>query len=153
MNANDYQKAALRTANPKCKSLINCALGLTGEAGEFADMIKKHEFHGHELDRDAAIKELGDVLWYAAVAADVLGVSLGEVMRRNVEKLMQRYPNGFSTEDSVKRVDVNGAAPKAELVVDGKRVGEIDGLDENTIERIMGIIDAYHDYKDRKAEC
>ena len=109
MNANNFQKAALRTANPQCKSLINCALGMTGEAGEFADMIKKHEFHGHELDRDAAIKELGDCLWYAAVAADVLGVSLGEVMQRNVEKLMKRYPNGFSTEDSVARVDVKEA--------------------------------------------
>jgi NTP pyrophosphatase (non-canonical NTP hydrolase) len=48
-------------------------------------------------------------MWYAAVAADVLGVSLGEVMQRNVDKLMKRYPNGFSTEDSVARVDVKEA--------------------------------------------
>ena len=114
MNANDYQKAALRTsgvhtdtANKNMK-LIYCALGLSGEAGEFTDAVKKAQFHGHPDNRDELIGEIGDVMWYAAVAADVLGVSLGEVMQRNVDKLMKRYPNGFSTEDSVARVDVNG---------------------------------------------
>lgn len=105
MTGNEYQNAALRTANPECRNLVNCALGLTGEAGEFADMVKKREFHGHDFDKVKAVKEIGDCMWYCAVAAHVLGYTLDEVMQINVEKLMKRYPNGFDTAHSIARVD------------------------------------------------
>lgn len=104
----EYQDLALRTkpldvANDSLLAMT--ALGLTGEAGEYADAIKKHLYHGHDLDLGAAKKELGDVLWYIAVAADLLGLKLSDVAQCNVDKLRARYPEGFSTKASKARED------------------------------------------------
>ena len=106
MNINEYQQKAMRTLNKELSEkeiLVNAALGLCGEAGEAADMIKKHIFHNHELDRDSLIKELGDVAWYIAEAATALGVSLEDVFRKNIEKLQKRYPDGFDYQKSINR--------------------------------------------------
>ena len=104
---NQYQTDAMRTApGPKDdKQLAVFALGVVGEAGEVAELIKKHIGHGHDLDKDKLVNELGDVLWYVAGLADMVGVSLSEVARRNIDKLKARYPEGFSTEASKARVD------------------------------------------------
>ena len=59
--------------------------------------------HGHELDRDKVIKELGDVLWYIAAIASFLHVPLDEIAQRNIDKLAARYPEGFSNERSINR--------------------------------------------------
>ncbi len=112
MSPNEYQNECLRTANANPDTtterdrLANWALGLAGEAGELADALKKHLFHGKPLDRDALLKECGDVAWYLAVLASELGFTLEEVFAKNVDKLRRRYPEGFSTEASLKRVDV-----------------------------------------------
>jgi NTP pyrophosphatase (non-canonical NTP hydrolase) len=106
MHANDYQKLAMRTADPaqsRERRLLNAALGLCGEAGEFADAIKKHEFHNHALDLAELEKELGDVLWYVAQACEALGLQMNNVMSTNIEKLRKRYPEGFSSERSIHR--------------------------------------------------
>lgn len=107
MTLNEYQEEALRTAQLDkqlpSESLTNVALGLAGEAGEFADAIKKSLFQGHELDVNHLSEELGDILWYIAVGAKALGVELEKTARGNVEKLKKRYPDGFSTECSVHR--------------------------------------------------
>ena len=105
---NDYQKLALRTASNHGdfdKTLMYTALGLNGEAGEVAELIKKAFFHGHELDRDKLEKELGDVLWYLAVMANTLDINLEDIARHNIEKLAKRYPQGFSEERSRNRSD------------------------------------------------
>jgi len=106
MDANEYQRLALRTEAPdreRRERLLNAALGLCGEAGEFGDTLKKHVYHAHLLDEAALRKELGDVLWYAALACDALGVQLGDVMAENIEKLRRRYPEGFSSDRSINR--------------------------------------------------
>ena len=103
MKINEYQSQAMRFANPKCLNIFNAALGLTGEAGEFADLIKKINFHGHTQDTEHLIKELGDALWYIALAAQILDVNLESVMQKNIDKLSARYPNGFSEERSKNR--------------------------------------------------
>jgi NTP pyrophosphatase (non-canonical NTP hydrolase) len=108
MDANEYQHLALRTEAPgrdKADRLLNAALGLCGEAGEFGDALKKWRFHSHELDEADLKKELGDVLWYVALACDALGLQLGDVMEANIAKLRRRYPEGFSTERSINRTD------------------------------------------------
>jgi NTP pyrophosphatase (non-canonical NTP hydrolase) len=108
MTLDDYQQLAARTLSPDQtpdQRLANAALGLTGEAGEVAEHVKKHLFHGTPLDRDAVVKELGDCLWYVAALAGVLGVRLGEVGAANIEKLQRRYPDGFSAERSRTRVE------------------------------------------------
>lgn len=106
MEANTYQKAALRTAptnlEPKLL-LLNGALGLSGESGEVNDILKKHLFQGHDLDRVAMAKELGDLCWYIAVAAHALNYSLEEIFQMNIDKLWQRYPEGFDSDRSIHR--------------------------------------------------
>jgi len=114
MQFNDYQTQAARTLidspdaeyTPHEIMLVWNALGLAGEAGEVADTIKKAVFHRHALDADKLVKELGDVLWYLAALASKLGVGLDEVAERNIAKLRERYPEGYSSAASVARVDV-----------------------------------------------
>jgi NTP pyrophosphatase (non-canonical NTP hydrolase) len=84
-------------------ALLNGALGLTGEAGEVADIIKKYVFHGHNIRLPELIKELGDVCWYIALISSALGVDLEVILRENVKKLNDRYPEGFSSEASINR--------------------------------------------------
>jgi NTP pyrophosphatase (non-canonical NTP hydrolase) len=108
VDANVYQRLAMRTANPALdvsQQLLNGALGLCGEAGEVADTLKKSLFQGHELDHDVVVKELGDVLWYVAQLCEALGLNMATVMEANVEKLRRRYPSGFSSAESVSRVE------------------------------------------------
>ena len=85
--------------------LLNGALGLTGEAGEVADMIKKHIFHGHDLKRGELVKEIGDCAWYLALLCHAIDISLDEVLIANIEKLRNRYPEGFSSEASINRTE------------------------------------------------
>lgn len=84
------------------------ALGLSGEAGEVVELVKKHLFHGKPFDREKLVKEIGDVIWYCNWLAHVIGSSLEEVARVNNEKLRQRYPNGFSVEAAAARSSDNG---------------------------------------------
>lgn len=167
----DYQRDAIRSwgATSDLKfDLQILQLGLVGEAGEVADLIKKVEGHGHPANREKLIKELGDVLWYVAVlhhalrlkgcepmplhvekrgawdksgglirnaiglciaTADLVqyiagmrsdfgvilmfikemaeesGSCLREVAQANIDKLKQRYPDGFSSQASQRRAD------------------------------------------------
>lgn len=111
MRTDVYQAAAMRTCrNPKgsTQAILEAALGLNGEAGEVADLVKKSVFGGHPLDREKLILKLGDVLWYIAEAASGLDTTLDEIMGRNIAKLEARYPTGkFSTEDSIARRDTH----------------------------------------------
>lgn len=107
MTANEYQKLALKTENGMIKDyprIMNGALGLAGEAGECADMVKKHFFHGHPFDVEHFKKELGDVTWYVAICADIIGCTFEEILEMNIAKLAARYPNGeFDSELSMHR--------------------------------------------------
>lgn len=106
MTINEYQNLAMLTKNPDLTGrelLINSVMGLCGESGEVIDLVKKHISHGHPLNREKLIDELGDVAWYLAECATVLDVSLEEILERNIEKLKKRYPEGFSTYRSINR--------------------------------------------------
>lgn len=101
-----YKTHVLRTLRNELtnKELLgNVGLGLSGEAGEVADLIKKHLYHGHDLNKEKLINELGDVRWYLEVAAHAIGTTVEEIEAKNVEKLEKRYPNGFSKEASINR--------------------------------------------------
>ncbi|MBA3875616.1 MAG: hypothetical protein C0498_01545 [Anaerolinea sp.] len=104
----DYQRHALRTAalaeDLGFRRTI-LGLGVAGEAGEVADLVKKEVGHGHPEDRDRMRAELGDVLWYVAALADAYGLALSEVAAHNTAKLTRRYGAGFSSEASITRVD------------------------------------------------
>ena len=133
MKLNEYQELAARTINKDASAtdnLINACLGLAGEVGEFNDLIKKWLFHGHTLDIDKCVKELGDTLWYipqaigalkqlaedrqayAGIAAFNLtntiptsDLTLEGVARINIEKLEKRYKDGFSSQASINRTE------------------------------------------------
>jgi NTP pyrophosphatase (non-canonical NTP hydrolase) len=106
MDLNTYQERALRTAGENRGKLGYAAAKMTEEAIEFSGPVNKHVYHGHPLDRTAALKELGDLLWYVAHAAEALKASLEDVAVLNLDKLAKRYPSGkFTTEDSVARRD------------------------------------------------
>ena len=109
MTINEYQLAALRTAQTDKLTasdlLLNSALGLCGESGEVADLVKKHRFQGHDLDFDHVAKELGDIAWYLAVGAYSIGYDLETILQMNVDKLKARYPDGFSTDRSLHRAE------------------------------------------------
>lgn len=104
---NEYQKLALRTAKrvDMQYDLSHAALGVSGEAGEFADAIKKHVVYGRQLDRINCIEELGDILWYVALACDTLGITMQEVAEQNLFKLSLRYPETYSDVLAQKRLD------------------------------------------------
>lgn len=106
MTPNDYQSLAQRTSNKSLSNydkIRNGCYGLCGESGECIDLLKKHEFQGHELNEEKLIDELGDVLWYIAQTAAGLGISMDDIAQRNVDKLKKRYPDGFSAERSINR--------------------------------------------------
>jgi NTP pyrophosphatase (non-canonical NTP hydrolase) len=104
LSLNEYQQRALATADEAIhRNPLYAAVGISGEAGEVLDYIKKVHFHGHALDKQKLVKELGDVLWYLAAAADSVSVSLEEVAEANLKKLAERYPNGFTKERSINR--------------------------------------------------
>ena len=106
MTINEYQQLAMTTLNrelDKKDVLINGVMGLCGESGEVIDIVKKHLAHGHELDREHILEELGDVAWYLAEVAYALDASLDDVLTANIEKLRKRYPEGFDRERSIKR--------------------------------------------------
>lgn len=101
-----YQRLARVTANedsPEKDRILNWTLGIAGEAGEVSDIIKKAMYHGHELDEEEIIKEIGDILWYLANLSFELDTWLGDVATKNIDKLQARYPEGFSKERSVNR--------------------------------------------------
>ena len=107
MQINEYQTLAMTTLNKeltKKEILVNSVMGLNGEAGEAIDIVKKHLFHGHKLNKEELIKELGDVAWYLAEAAYALDIDLETILVKNIEKLKKRYPEGFSKENSINRV-------------------------------------------------
>ena len=105
MSPNEYQKLALRTASKEAMEnpTLNGVLGLGGESGECLDLVKKHLFQGHELDKAKMAKELGDVAWYLALTASGIGYDLEDILRMNIDKLRARYPDGFDTEHSLHR--------------------------------------------------
>ena len=105
MTINEYQKEAMRTASGLSDNdlVLSGVMGLNGEAGEAIDLVKKHLFQGHELNKDRLAHELGDVAWYIAVAAEGLGYDLETVLQMNIDKLRARYPEGFEVEKSLHR--------------------------------------------------
>lgn len=97
MNFEEYQDAASVTAlyPNRLKNLEYPTLGLAGEAGEVANIVKKiqRDFGGEITDEiRAKLKdELGDVLWYISACADELNLTLAEIAEFNVEKLAKRH--------------------------------------------------------------
>lgn len=101
-----YQRQAKITAGEhttQLDAIQNWTLGLSGEAGEFANIVKKAIYHNHGFPYGELISELGDVLWYVAQLCTSLGIDMDMVAEQNLKKLAKRYPHGFNPEDSINR--------------------------------------------------
>ncbi|WDS60656.1 hypothetical protein BC7_00059 [Bacillus phage BC-7] len=106
-------------------AVSNASLGLTGEAGEVADLIKKAIYHGRGFKKDFPLSvskreraissvdvkdELSDTLFYVSAMAQEFGFTLEEVARHNKEKLEKRYKEGFTVEESAMKMDKHSNA-------------------------------------------
>lgn len=105
MTFDEYQRAAGRTINRRLNRmeiLRHGIFGLTAEAGEVAGLYQK-ELQGHAIEIQALVKELGDVMWMVSEICEINGIKLSTVAETNIQKLMARYPEGFTTEKSLHR--------------------------------------------------
>ena len=120
MTINEYQELAMRTNDGRSNerllvtlsvekmidtghnidvgSVLQACLGLSGEVGEFNDMIKKWIFHEKELDVEHLKKECGDIMWYVALMCHACKWDMDEIMQINIDKLKARYPEGFDVD-------------------------------------------------------
>ena len=123
MELNEYQKFVKYTTSAESKGLgefidrivtlnvnvpllLTASVGLASESGEFSEIVKKIIFQGKEYNADVRyhmLRELGDICWYLANAANALSVNLEEIVKMNVEKLQARYPEGFDVARSENR--------------------------------------------------
>ena len=116
MNGKEYQELAMRTYDGHATkrllnltlsdttedrigedtgAVLNACLGLSGEVGEFNDMIKKWIFHEKDLDEEHLKKECGDIMWYIAMMCHAFKWDMDDIMQMNIDKLKARYPEGF----------------------------------------------------------
>jgi len=105
MNYRNEVKRTIAGHVPENQYITMGSLGLAGESGEVADCVKKYLYHGVKFDRDKFLKELGDVRWYMEVLCIALDTDMKEIETLNVNKLRTRYPEGFSTQASVEKLD------------------------------------------------
>jgi NTP pyrophosphatase (non-canonical NTP hydrolase) len=86
--------------------ILHAVVGLSGEAGEVLDVVKKVLFTGKKYNQDDLVKELGDVEFYLQAVRNAIRVSRDDILNANVEKLSKRHPDGFSKSDYYK--DIHG---------------------------------------------
>lgn len=103
-----YQKKSLRTMKIDDSTVQHCCLGISGEAGEVIDLIKKSIYYNKTLDRAKVTEELGDLMFYIVNLASALDIRMDTVLRMNVDKLYERFPNGFSKKEAIERKDESG---------------------------------------------
>lgn len=87
----------LESLGINASALNTAGTGLSGEVGEFNEIIKKLFWHGKPFTdeiRTHLLKECGDIIWYWTLACIALGVDPNEIVATNVEKLQARYPGG-----------------------------------------------------------
>lgn len=116
MEIREYENRAMAFRSPQVEAmpsddaLIDMALGIAGEAGQLAELMRESVLQGRtKLNPHKVAQKLGDVLWYLTAMADQLGLSLEDVMRINLFKLEDchlegRSPDGFPTKRSISRI-------------------------------------------------
>lgn len=105
----EYQQAANQTAckfGAQTTSALYATVGLAGEVGEVAELIKRETRTGVLVRREALSEELGDVLWYISRIASIYGINMADVARNNIAKIRQRYPAGYEVKADLARQGV-----------------------------------------------
>jgi NTP pyrophosphatase (non-canonical NTP hydrolase) len=121
---------------PLQASMMHMAVGISGEAGELLDAIKKHSIYQKPLDFDNVKEEAGDILFYLTGLLNDVGITLNECIETNREKLSKRYPNKcYSNADAIKRAD------KLDVIETPVELKDDDDLADVKIERVCRIDD------------
>ena len=105
MTGNEYQKLAARTINKNLDvtgNMEHALFGICSEVGELLGIYQK-AYQGHLLSSEHIDKELGDILWMVAEYCTATGRNLDDIMELNIQKLRERYPEGFDAEHSLHR--------------------------------------------------
>lgn len=105
MTIDEYYKAAKRTMNPALtweQTRQHALLGIGGETGEVQDIYKK-SYQGHEVIKERVMEELGDLCWHIMELCYAEHIDPEAMLEYNVDKLVKRFPDGFSVERSVHR--------------------------------------------------
>jgi NTP pyrophosphatase (non-canonical NTP hydrolase) len=108
---NDFIKLAIRTELDYSKvrvdetilRLNHAAEGMSTEANEFLDVIKKAFYYNKPLDITNLKEEIGDLLWYIAIACDELDTTFEDEMKRVINKLQTRYPDKYTDYHAINR--------------------------------------------------
>ena len=114
MNFDDYQAAAIRTAKTSGDigaHLTHAALGIATEGGEFTTEVKRVSIYNKAVTeemRQHMAEELGDLLWYVALAAQHLGVPMSSMAQANIAKLRARFPEKYTDAAAENRADKGG---------------------------------------------
>lgn len=109
MRPTDYLKDASRTTSTNYfidqipADVMHAIVGISTEAGEALDALKKTMFYGKPLDLVNLDEEMGDVLWYMALYFNHRGIDFEQVMQRNIDKLRARFPEKFTQENALTR--------------------------------------------------
>jgi len=93
------------TFGSKQYDLLHATLGIAGESGEIVDAVKKCIIYGKALDKDNMREEIGDIMWYIALACRSLDFDLGEILDENIAKLQKRYPDRYNDFHASARLD------------------------------------------------
>lgn len=98
--------AIIRDLDPEKADLLHMAIGVSGEAGELLDAVKKSAIYGKSLDHKNMVEELGDLEFYMSRIRQIIGVTRDEVLERNFDKLSKRYSDGtYTNSQAQKRMD------------------------------------------------
>ncbi|MFH0808646.1 MAG: nucleoside triphosphate pyrophosphohydrolase family protein [archaeon] len=103
MELDEYQEVCKRTSKKFSEPELEIAtwgLGIAGEAGDVASCIKKTFAHKNDNMKNGIKENIGDMMWYAAMICNFFGWKLSDCLQGNIEKLRERYPNGFSFSDA-----------------------------------------------------
>ncbi len=102
----DFVRALLKQMPSHTEDILHAAVGISGEAGELLDAVKKHWAYGKPLDMANVREELGDIMFYTTAMLNILGLDEEEIIWQNVEKLEARYPGiTYSDAAAIARAD------------------------------------------------
>lgn len=108
-------ESSVETSDKQLRDIIHAVLGINTEGGELAERLRDMLLHFDgvaigessevltEQDKINLFEELGDVLWYVAIAAEAMGVTIDAIMTANIEKLKKRFPEKFTQEKAIER--------------------------------------------------
>ena len=105
MELNEYQRLALQTVNPKLNRMemkLHALHEISAEVGEIHSIFQK-AYQGHPVNTEDLKLEIGDLMWGICELCNVFGFTLEGVANANINKLRNRYPEGFSESRSINR--------------------------------------------------